>query len=102
MEVIWNNQIEGIDMKLKIYDCLCATEVFVINGIVADSSDFGEKDDTMPWDAPEYGCGNMEFIPYEHPTDEVLKKYGITEYQFHEIAAELACSLSFGRCAWCA
>lgn len=102
MQVIWNAQIDGIDMHLKAYDYYCATEIFTINGVDATTSDFGESEGLSPWDAPKYGCGNRTFIPYEHPTSDVLKKYDITKEQFANIVDELATVLSFGCCGLCA
>ena len=103
MEIVWRKQDDGIDLRLKPYNCLCALEIFTINGRAAYSDDFGEGEDVAPWDADEYGCGNMQFTPFSEPHDaKILKMYGITEEQFVKIAGELAEVLSFGKCCWCA
>ena len=87
-------------LKIEIYDCLCATSVFKINGKDAYSTDFGSQGDISPEDAEEYACGNMQFITKE-PTEEILKKYSISEKEYREIAEELSEKLSFGSCGWC-
>jgi len=85
---------------LKVFGCLCATEEFSINGIDADSSDFGEGDDISPETAKPYACGNRQFQP-KMPTQEILDKYSITLSEYAEIASELQDRLSFGSCGWC-
>ncbi len=87
--------------KLK-YECggaYCYLPCFEINGIEADYHDFGTKEDIDPENAPEYGCGNMKFLPTECEK-KVLEKYGITEKEYNQICKELDC-LSFGSCGWC-
>lgn len=86
-------------LELEIYGCLCSTKIFRINGIEADTDDFGEKYDDDPSDAPEYGCGNMQFHPYS-PNKQVMKKYHINEQEWYEICDKLD-GLSFGYCGWC-
>lgn len=87
-------------LELEIYGCLCSTKIFRINGIEADTDDFGEKYDDDPSDAPEYGCGNMQFHPYS-PDPQVMKKYHINTQEWDEICDKLADGLSFGYCGWC-
>ena len=101
MQVMRTSQIDGIDMQLRICDYFCSTEIFTINGVDATASDFGISEDLAPWDAGACSCGNHTFRPYEHPTDEVLKKYNINKKQFTDIAYELADGLSFGKCSLC-
>jgi len=73
---------------------------FVINGINANSSDFGGQGDMSPETAEEYCCGDMQFT--RNPsTPDVLAKYGITEDEYAEICEKLEGGLSFGRCGWC-
>ncbi len=84
-------------LELKIYGALCATEFFVINGIEADSRDFGE-DEFLP--DGEYGCENRNFYPRPH-TESVLKKYGITVPEYNFVADQLSAGLSFGPCGLC-
>lgn len=103
MEIVWHKQDNGVDLRLKAYESLCALEMFIVNGVRADECDFGEQGDAAPWAASEYGCGNMCFTPFARPRDaKVLKKYDITEEQFSQIADELAEALSFGKCSLCA
>jgi hypothetical protein len=87
-------------LELEIYSHLCSTKVFVINGINADSEDFGDHRDDSPDTAEPYSCGNMCFS--RNPSSKkVLKKYGITQEEYDEIADKLAEGLSFGSCGWC-
>ena len=87
-------------LELKGYGALCSTEVFVINDVPADSSDFGEQYDRNTEDAEDYGCGDMTFtrIP---ATSEVLAKYNINDAEYELVAGQLETVLSFGRCGWC-
>lgn len=87
-------------LELKFGTCYCCTTTFIINGIEAYSWDFGDKFDDDPYNAPEYGCGNMKFHPYE-PIPEIMEKYNITEKEWNEICDKLDKGLSFGGCAWC-
>jgi len=89
-------------MKLKLEFCryLCSAAEFKINGIDADVDDFGEKNDEAPELAEPYGCGNMQFKG-KPSTEEVLKKYEITEKEYQEIVSKLEGGLSFGQCGWC-
>ena len=86
---------------IEVYGALCSTSAFVINDINADYKDFGEKGDTDPANARDYGCGNMTFET-KQPTKDVLAKYEIDEMEYWTIANTLAEKLSFGSCAWCA
>ncbi len=86
--------------ELEVYGCLCETKKFVVNGIEARHEDFGYKGDVEPENAEPYGCGNMLFLP-KKPSEDVLKKYNITEAEYEEICGELASKLSFGCCGWC-
>jgi hypothetical protein len=85
-------------LKLSVYGVLCETSEFEINGVNADSSDFGRKSDHDS--AEDYGCGDMQF--YRVPsTAEILSKYKITEDEYQEIADKLEKLLSFGPSGWC-
>lgn len=86
--------------EIKVFDCLCATERFTVNGKAADRADFGSQADEDEENAEPYGCGNMQFRP-KLATSEVLAKYGITVDEYNAIATELAERLSFGCCGWC-
>lgn len=89
-----------MNKELKIYSALCSTEKFVINGVVADSDDFGDQGDAAQDQAEEYCCGDMTFTP-KLPTEDVLKKYSISIKEYADIANELRERLSFGSCGWC-
>ena len=89
-----------MDLKLKIYGCLCSTEVFTINGIDADYDDFGEKYDHDTENAEDWGCGNMQFDGKDS-TPEILAKYSINQSEYDEVVSELSEKLSFGSCGWC-
>ena len=93
-----------MELKLEVYTALCIVRVFTINGIDADYEDFGTKGDRAPivsddpWDS--YCCGNMRFEE-KRSTPEVLKKYNITQEEYHKVCDELGSKLSFGSCGWC-
>lgn len=97
--------------SIKSMDSFCRLEIeyddvndeykhITINGVELDYSDFGRQYDTDPYNAPDYGCGNMRFIPDEHISKSVLNKYNITEEEARKIQERLNC-LSFGYCGWC-
>jgi hypothetical protein len=88
------------DVELQIFGCLCATEKFVVNGVKADSDDFGSQGDASPETAEDYGCGDMRFTPAPASQD-ILDKYRITVDEYNEIAEMLREGLSFGGCGWC-
>lgn len=87
-----------MQLELEIYDSLCSTSTFKINGIEADSSDFGDQGDNDR--GKDYGCGNMQFEAKE-ATPEILAKYGITISEYNLVAGQLETGLSFGSCGWC-
>ena len=88
-----------MELKLKIYGCLCSTKVFEINGVDADYDDFGEKYD-RGFDAEDYACADMRFTGKDS-TSEILAKYSITQSEYDEVVSELSEKLSFGSCGWC-
>lgn len=90
-----------MELELEIYKCLCAAEVFKINGVYADTDDFGEQYDRDSGSAEAYGCGDMQFTRIA-PKREVLEKYSITEVEYAQVAEQLEDGLSFGGCGWCA
>jgi len=89
-----------MELILEVFEAFCETRIFKINGIDATCRDFGERSDHDQENAEEYGCGDMRFDPIP-ATDEVLKKYGITENEYSQIAQKLESGLSFGPCGWC-
>jgi hypothetical protein len=90
-----------VEIVIEPYDSLpCALERFIINGIDADLSDFGETEDMDAANAEEYACENRQFVP-EMPTDEVLAKYKINLADYKEICERLQCALAIGSCGWC-
>ena len=86
-------------LELEIYDALCAASTFVINGVLADSYDFGYQGDQSE-DPPDYCCGDMQFEG-KAPTEAVLNKYGINKAEYALIVGQLETKLSFGSCGWC-
>jgi hypothetical protein len=88
-------------LELEFGSSLCYTPTFKINGIDADSNDFGEQYDRSPESAEEYACGDMQFTRVP-ANPEVLTKYGITAPEYELIAGQLEVGLSFGSCGWCA
>ena len=89
-----------MELKLSFYECLCSADNFTINGVNANTDDFGEQYDRDSGNAEEYACGDMQFTRIE-PTKEVLEKYHITENEYSEICDKLESGLSFGSCGWC-
>lgn len=86
-------------LELEVFSCLCSTKTFRINGIEADSEEFGQNYDEDSENAPDYGCGNMTFHPYE-PKQEIMDKYNIDEKDWYDICNRLE-ELSFGCCDLC-
>ena len=86
---------------IKPYKCLCELEEFTINGIKAHYEDFGTKEDRDSSNAKPYCCADMKFIADREASEEVLKKYNITEADFYLICNRLDKALSFGCCEWC-
>jgi hypothetical protein len=89
-----------MELKLKIYGCLCATSEFLVNGISADSDDFGDQGDESYEYAEDYACGDMRFTG-KQATTEILEKYKINNEEYNEIVSQLEEGLSFGSCGWC-
>ena len=86
--------------NIKPYYALCELLPCEINGVDLDYNDFGTKEDIEPEEAEPYGCGNMQFIPFDDVKEETLKKYNITKEEYEKIQKKLDC-LSFGGCGWC-
>lgn len=80
--------------------CLCWVPGFRVNGVEAKEDDFVDKYDHDEDNAPEYGCGDMRCDPKE-PTQDVLRKYGITVDEYSEIVKKLCEALDFGYCQYC-
>lgn len=94
-------QIENTYFALNVNQHFCSAKTFKVNGKVAYTEDFGTTEDTSPDEAPDYGCGNMQFIPYP-VRNEILEKYEITEDEYNGIVESLVNGLSFGECDLCA
>lgn len=78
----------------------CSPNLFIVKGIKASKSDFGEAGDRDPANAKPWSCADMHFTP-KPATQEVLDKYGITVDEYNEIAQALEDALSFGCCGLC-
>jgi hypothetical protein len=89
-----------MELELKVYRALCSTKRFTINGIDADSSDFGSQQDEDQENAEDYACGDMQFTR-KAATKKVLEKYKINETEYDEVCSKLESGLSFGCCGWC-
>ena len=87
-------------IEIETYTHSCGASLFYINGMDADTDDFGEMVDCNPEEAPEYGCGNRMFV-IKNATQSVLDKYVITLKEYDEIARELKEKLSIGMCCMC-
>lgn len=85
---------------LDFGNCYCYAKNFTINGIRADSDDFGEQCDRSPETAADHCCGDMHFTPKDS-TPEILAKYNITKTDYDFIASKLEDGLSFGACGYC-
>ena len=89
-----------MELKLNVSGCFCAADEFIINGIDADSDDFGEQGDESSYTAEEYCCGDMKFTRNDS-TPEVLAKYKINQEEYDAICDKLTEGLSFGACGLC-
>ena len=87
-------------LELKAYGSLCELEIFTINGVDASYRDFGDRQDIDTYNAEDYGCGDMQFIPNEEIDLDILIKYAISYEDYRKIQEELDV-LSFGACGWC-
>lgn len=91
-----------LELVIEPYDALpCALRTFTINGIPADTSDFGYGNDDDVSNAPEYGCGFHCFHTELKNAPEAMKKYNLTLEQFIEVADKLEDALRVGPCGWC-
>lgn len=87
-------------LELEVFNALCETRIFKINGVRASYEDFGDKYDRQGCGAELYSCGDMRFTRVS-PRQEILDKYHITESEYYEVCSELEDKLSFGSCGWC-
>lgn len=94
-------------MKVEIKKSIlspCNTEIFTINGVKAYEGYFGVSRDKGGQCSNEeilsFGCINRRFerVPC---SEEVLKKYNITEKEYDEICDMLEDELDVGMCGWC-
>lgn len=89
-----------MQLEFKVYDTLCAPEIFYVNEIQADERDFGQKFDRKPDEAEPYCCADMRFTRID-PALDVLLKYRITKEEYFKICDLLEEELSWGECGWC-
>lgn len=89
-------------MKLKLIcsNSYCVTIAFEINGIKANSEDFGEQYDSAEVEGGDGCCGDMQFN-LKPITQKVLDKYYITPEEYKIISEKLKTGLSFGECDYC-
>ena len=78
----------------------CELEIFTINGIAANSMDFGSVFDHNEKSKESYGCEDMYFEP-KLATSDVLKHYNITVDEYNAVCTELENKLYVGKCGWC-
>lgn len=90
----------NMDLKLEIYECLCRTSIFTINGVNAHYDDFGEKYDRGTENTEDYECDDMRFTGKDS-TPEILTKYSITQTEYDDVVSLLSEKLSFGSCSEC-
>lgn len=88
-----------LELKFDNYSCFFMP-TFTINGIDADSDDFGDLYDRDSESARDYCCADMKFtrIPAKL---EVLEKYNISVPEYELIAGQLEVGLSLGECNSC-
>lgn len=87
-------------LEIEVYDALCSLSKFKINSIDAEESDFVYKYDHDSENAEDYGCGDMS-ADIQPCSQEILKKYQITETEYNEVAEKVSELVSFGCCGWC-
>lgn len=90
-----------VTIQIEKYEYLPCSCRLTINGIDADTDDFGSMEDDNPEDAPDYGCGCKKFFP-EMPSKKVLERYSIDVDEYREICDDLSEALFVGRCGLCA
>lgn len=76
----------------------CRLQKFTINGKDAFTDDFGTSE--MGGDVNEYNCYH-NFISDDEPSIDVLKKYEISEEEYHQICEKLKEKLRVTDCGWC-
>ena len=79
----------------------CALEKFTVNGITADTEDFGMGFDEGASYAEDYACGNYVFEALVAAPKGVCEHYHITEDEWYDIACQLEDLLHVGECGWC-
>lgn len=90
-----------MELNLEFGRAFCYTKIFEINGIKADSQDFGEQYDRDSENAEDYCCGNMQFTRFDEPKEFIFSKYNINIEEYNQICLKLENGLSFGCCGWC-
>jgi hypothetical protein len=89
-------------MEIETYGALpCATSTFTINGIDADTSDFGSMEsDGCPSECEGYDCHNKHFVP-DTVDKKIMEKYDISNNEVKEVQEKLTEILNVGDCGWC-
>lgn len=91
-----------MNVEIETYNALpCETKMFYINGVSADTDDFGHSEDTDRYNAEPYGCGCRQFISSDDSMAEAMARYGISESEFHEVQDMLESKLYVGSCGCC-
>jgi len=101
-----------MQLELTFMDNFCHVDCFEINGIEADTDDFGDQCDNLgcqkksDLEVDKYqGCLNMTFkrkeISDTEIAEDILTKYHINEDEYIQICKSLEKGLSFGCCGLC-
>lgn len=87
-------------ITIGCYGLPCALQKFTVNGIEADTDDFGEA---VSENNGFGGCINNHFVGNIDSSHikEVCNKYNITYEEYLEIVEHLEDRLDVGDCSWC-
>ena len=90
---------DTIDVVIEPLDGLpCSLKIFTINGNEAYASEFGES---LSTGSCMHGACHHEFKAFSRPDKATMRKYGITEDQFHDIGEMLENKLYVSQCGLC-
>lgn len=92
--------IRGVNICLEVLPTSCIPLEFAINGVTADTLDFGQGKD-VGTDTHCVGCQNRKF-KCKPSTKEVMLKYALTKEDYKLVCDILKPALSFGACTNCA